>query len=116
MKKDSMIFVEHIIDSIKNIEAFMKKVSRESFLKNKEKQSAVIRQIEIIGEAVKNLPSEFKDKHPNVPWKDIVGMRDKLMHHYFGVDIEKVWITLKEDIPKLKNQIKNIIELEKKKN
>lgn len=109
MKKDSLIFVKHIIDSIKNIESFMKKVSKESFFKNKEKQSAVIRQIEVIGEAVKNLPLEFKDKHPDVPWKDIVGMRDKLIHHYFGVDVEKVWITLKEDIPKLKKQIKEIL-------
>ncbi len=108
MKKDSLIFVEHILDSIKNIEDFIKKVSKESFFKNKEKQSAIIRQIEIIGEAVKNLPLEFKEKYPDIPWKDIAGMRDKLMHHYFGVDIEKVWATLKEDIPELKKQIKEI--------
>lgn len=110
MNKDPIIFIEHIIDSIKNIEYFMKKVSKESFFENKEKQSAVIRQIEIIGEAVKNLPSEFKDNNPNIPWKDIVGMRDKLMHHYFGVDLKIVWKTVKEDIPKLKKQIQNIMK------
>ena len=98
MKKDPIIFIEHIIDSIKNIEQFMKNVKKEDFFKNKEKQSAVVRQIEIIGEAVKNLPEDFRNKHKDVPWKDIAGMRDKLMHHYFGVNLEIVWKTTKEDI------------------
>ena len=108
MKKDESILIEHILDSIKNIENFMKDVSKASFFENKEKQSAVIRQIEIIGEAVKNLPSGFKDKNPDVPWKDIAGMRDKLLHHYFGVDMDTVWKVIKEDIPELKQKIKNL--------
>lgn len=108
MKKDPIIFIEHIIDSIKNIEQFMKNVKKEDFFKNKEKQSAVVRQIEIIGEAVKNLPEDFRNKHKDVPWKDIAGMRDKLMHHYFGVNLEIVWKTTKEDIPYLKLIISKI--------
>jgi len=105
--------MEHILESIKNIESFMEKVSKESFFKDKEKQSAIIRQIEIIGEAVKNLPLEFKEKYPKIPWKDIAGMRDKLLHHYFGVDLEKVWVTLEGDIPKLKEEIISILKLGK---
>ena len=108
MKKDSLIFIQHAIESIENIELFMKNIQKESFFNNKEKQSAVIRQIEIIGEAVKNLPSDFTNKYKNVPWKDISGMRDKLMHHYFGVDIEVVWKTIKEDIPVLKTSLLRI--------
>jgi uncharacterized protein with HEPN domain len=106
--KESIIFIEHIIECIENIELFTKGVSKEDFLKNKEKQSAIIRQIEIIGEAVKNISESFKSNYSNILWKDIAGMRDKLMHHYFGIDLEIVWKTIKEDIPLLKSQILNI--------
>ncbi len=107
-KKDDLVFIEHILESISNIELFTKSVSKQSFLENKEKQSAVIRQIEIIGEAVKNLSNSFREKYPIIPWKDIVGMRDKLMHHYFGVDLNAVWKVVKEDLPDLKKDILKI--------
>lgn len=113
MKKEPLIFIHHILDSIKNIEDFMESTSKSYFFKNKEKQSAVIREIEVIGEAVKNLPASFKSKHMNIPWKDIAGMRDKLMHHYFGVNLDTVWKVVKEDLPELKNnilEIKNNLE------
>ena len=105
MKKDALIFINHILDNIKNIELFMMNVSKEKFFENREKQSAVIREIEIIGEAVKNLPLSFRKKYNNVPWIKITGMRDKLMHHYFGVNLETVWKTIHEDIPYLKKEI-----------
>jgi len=108
MKKDFIIFIEHILESIKNIEDFMSGVSEKEFIKNKEKQSAVIRQIEIIGEAVKNLPKEFTERHPILPWKDIAGMRDKVIHNYFGIDIVVVLKTIQEDIPNLKQKISQI--------
>ena len=108
MKKDALIFINHIIDNIKNIEMFMNNISKEEFFKNREKQSAVIREIEIIGEAVKNLPLSFRKKYDNVPWIKIAGMRDKLMHHYFGVNLETVWKTVREDIPYLKKEISSI--------
>lgn len=110
MKKDVSIFIEHILESITNIEEFMEDVTKESFLKNKEKQSAVIRQVEIIGEAVKNIPESFRRKYSEVPWKDIAGMRDKLMHQYFGVDLDTVWKTCEEDIPHLKKKMLAIKE------
>ena len=108
MKKDPLIFIEHILESIKNIEDFMQGVSKSYFLNNKEKQSAVIREIEIIGEAAKNIPASFRRKNANIPWKDIAGMRDKLMHHYFGVDLETVWKVVKEDLIELKKNIQQI--------
>jgi len=112
MKKDLLIFIRHILDSMEKIESFMNKVKKNDFFNNEEKQSAVIRQIEIIGEAVKNIPDSFRKKYSDIPWKDIVGMRDKLIHHYFGVNLENVWKVIREDIPILKEQIKEILEKE----
>ncbi len=108
MKKDPLIFIKHILESIKNIEGFMKGVSKSYFLKNKEKQNAVIRELEIIGEAVKNIPAGFRSKNANIPWRDIAGMRDKLMHHYFGVNLETVWKVIKEDLTELEKDIQKI--------
>lgn len=108
MIKDSMVFIEHILQSIKDIEDFSMNLSKEDFFKNKLKQNAIIRSIEIIGEASKNIPLTLKKDYPEIPWKDITGMRDKLMHHYFGVDLELVWKSIKEDIPFLKEQILKI--------
>jgi len=116
MKKNELIFVEHINDSIKNVENFVKSVSKDSFLKNTEKQHAVVRAIEVIGEAVKNISPAFRHKYSEIPWAKIAGMRDRLIHHYFGVNIERVWEVVKDDIPHLKRQIQKILEeLESKK-
>lgn len=108
MTKEDLIFIGHIIENINDIESFMRDVTKESFLKNKEKQNAVIRSLEIIGEAVKNLPSDITTKYPNIPWKEIAGTRDKITHHYFGLDLELIWKTTKEDTPKLKQEILKI--------
>ncbi len=113
MSKQPIIFIEHILDSIEKIEMFIKGVSKENFQKNIQLQDALIRRIEVIGEAVKNLPKEFRNKYKNVPWADISGMRDKLTHHYFGVDLEIVWKSVNEEIPELKKYIKEILEKER---
>lgn len=110
MKKDPLIFIEHILECISHIESFMKNISEVSFVKNIEKQSAVIRQIEVIGEAVRNLPLDFKRKYFEISWKEIIGMRDKLMHHYFGINLKIVLKTVLEDLPVLKKQLQKIKE------
>lgn len=108
--KDPLIFIEHILNNIKDIEKFSKRLKKEDLRKNILKQKAIIKSIEIIGEAVSNLSSEFKNKYSKIPWRDVIGMRNKLIHQYFGIDLEIVWKTIKEDVPELKKQINEIKE------
>ena len=108
-EKDSLVFIRHIFDNIKDIEKFSRGLNEEDFKKDVLIQKAIIRSIEVIGEAAKNIPPSFKDKYPNISWKDMIGTRDKLIHHYFGVDLNAVWKVVKEDIPELKIQIKELL-------
>ncbi len=109
MKRDKA-YLKHILDAISNIEKFMLGVTKETFLENIEKQYAVLRGLEIIGEAAKNLSKELKTKYSQIPWKEIAGMRDKLIHHYFGVNLNLVWETVKTKLPELRNQILHIVK------
>jgi uncharacterized protein with HEPN domain len=110
MKKDPKIFLEHILESIDEIERNTKNLSEDEFFNSTTIQDAVVRRLEIIGEAVKNLPAPFKNQHPGIPWKKIAGLRDILIHEYFGVDLDLVWKITNKDIPQLKNQIVNLLE------
>ena len=112
MKNDS-VFLQHILDSISKIEKYTLSMDFEKFSSNSMAQDAVVRQIEIIGEAAKNLSDKIKSKEDDIPWRDIVGMRDKLIHHYFGTDSNSVWKTVEEDIPKLKESVNKILDAEK---
>lgn len=96
MKKDCKIFLAHIIESCRAIEKYTEGLSKENFQQNEEKQDAVIRRIEIIGEAVKNLPLDFRKQYPGTNWRGKAGMRDVLIHDYFGVDLNLVWGTIQE--------------------
>ncbi|OGH39335.1 MAG: hypothetical protein A3B44_02125 [Candidatus Levybacteria bacterium RIFCSPLOWO2_01_FULL_38_21] len=109
-KKDPIIFLKHILESIEAINQYSKDLSEETFLKSSEKQDAIIRRLEIIGEAVKNLPDEYKKKHPDVEWGRAMGTRNILIHHYFGVDLEIVWDTVTKSLPQFKKQIKSLLE------
>ncbi len=87
-QKDDFVFLEHILESIEAVEKFSKKMKRKDLVKNRLRQSAIIREIEVIGEAVKNISKPIKDKYKEVQWREISGTRDKMIHHYFGVDLE----------------------------
>jgi uncharacterized protein with HEPN domain len=108
MKRDIGLFIEDILNSIKNIEEFSKNLNKNKFSKDILRQSAIIRQLEIIGEAVKNIPSSFREKYPKIAWKDIAGFRDILSHAYFGVNLDRVWKIIESDLPKLKEQVSRI--------
>lgn len=109
MKKDPLVFIKHILESIEKIESNLKNASKDEFLKDENLCDATIRRLEIIGEASKNIPPSFRKKFPEFMWEKIAGLRDKLIHHYFGVDLDIVWKVVKEDIPQLKQNIKKII-------
>jgi uncharacterized protein with HEPN domain len=108
MKKDDTVYMKHILDAIHRVEEYTQNIEYKDFIKNHLIQDGVIRQIEIIGEAAKRLSNGIKEKYKDIPWKDIVGMRNKLIHDYFGVDIDAVWETVKKDIPVLKRKLMGI--------
>ena len=91
MKRDVDVYIEDIMESISKIDEYTKTVTREGFLSNTQVQDAVLRRLEIMGEAVKNIPEEFRNRHPAIPWKKIAGMRDVPIHAYFGVNLERTW-------------------------
>lgn len=108
MKRDAMVQIEDIIESLLRIEEYILSINKDDFISNVQIQDAVVRRLEIIGEAVKNIPQEIKVKYPHIPWKKIAGMRDLLIHEYFGVNLDRIWKVAKEDIPNLKKEISEI--------
>jgi uncharacterized protein with HEPN domain len=110
MKRDVVLYVKDILENIELAEEFAKEVNYEEFVDDKKTNHAVIRCIEIMGEAAKNVPQSIREKYPQIPWKDIAGMRDKIIHFYFGVNLKRVWLVLKDDIPKLKPLVQKVLK------
>ena len=104
------VFLKHILQECEFLISNASNLSKEAFINDPILQRAFVRSLEIIGEAVKNLPKEFRNNYPQVPWKKIAGMRDVLIHEYFGVDYELVWDVVNNSIPALKEEITNILE------
>ncbi|WP_297477548.1 DUF86 domain-containing protein [Thermococcus sp.] len=108
MKRTHEDYLKDILDAIASIEEFTYGMDFEDFSKDRKTQFAVIRALEIIGEAAKAIPEDFKKEHPEVPWREMAGMREELIHAYFGVDLRVVWKTLKEDVPFLKEVLSGL--------
>lgn len=110
MKERDRLFLGHVLEAIAAIESFTVE-GRSFFMTDPKTQSAVVRQIEIIGEAVKNLSAELVASERAVPWRQIAGMRDRLIHAYFKVDLDAVWSTVEQDLPSLKENARRILGL-----
>ena len=108
--KDDDFYLLHIRDAIGKVDEYLKDVKHSEFVENSMMQDGVIRQIGIIGEATRRLSDEFRKKHGDVPWNSMIGMRNKLIHDYLGVDYDSVWKTAKEDLPQLKEKVDSILE------
>lgn len=109
-QRDLADSLRDILEAIEAIERFTAKVNFENFVQNEEKCFAVEKALEIIGEAVKNVPNSVRRDYPEISWKNIAGMRDKLAHQYWRTDVEVVWKTVQEDVPKLKIMMTRIIQ------
>ena len=109
MRKSPIVFLDHILNSLKLLEKYTQNLKYDDFVNNYEKQDSVVRRLEIMGEAIRNLPEEFLDKYPDIPWRDIMDFRNVLVHQYFDVNIKRVWETLQTDIPSLKKKMEAIL-------
>jgi uncharacterized protein with HEPN domain len=110
MRRDDAVYLRHILDAIDKIEEYSAGMDRAAFQASPMTQDAVIRQLEIIGEATKRLSQGLRSASVSVPWQDIGGMRDKLIHDYMGVDVETVWLTIRENLPSFKAQVRAILD------
>jgi len=108
-KRDDRVYLRHILDSIGKIERYLQGVDESEFMSSDLLQDGVIRQIQIIGEATKRISFGLRTRYQLIPWQDMAGMRNKLVHDYFGVDAGLVWITATEDLPALKEFITQVI-------
>ena len=108
-KRRDQDYLGDICEAINRIRAYASEIDYEEFLGDQKTQDAVIRNLEIIGEAIKNLSNTVRKGHPQIPWKDLAGMRDKMIHHYFGLNYEIVWTIIKKELPQLLPQMKKIL-------
>lgn len=108
MNKNISIYLQHIIESADLATEYIKGKRQKEFFLDIQLQDSVIRRIEIIGEAAKKIPDDFRKKHPDIPWRNIAGMRDIIVHEYFGLDLKLVWAVAKHDLPRLRKQLTKI--------
>ncbi len=109
-KRDYRLFLQDILESIERIEEYTEGYDFETFTKDRKTIDAVLRNLEIIGEAAKHIPENIRMQHPEIPWKRVIGLRNVVIHHYFGVDLSIVWVIIKKQLPELKNAVISLME------
>lgn len=109
MIRDERLYLDDILESINLIHEYLEGVSENEFHMSREKQDSIVRRIEIIGEATKSISSELKEQNQQIPWEKMAGMRNVLIHEYFGINWVTVWKTATQFIPPLKMEIENLI-------
>jgi uncharacterized protein with HEPN domain len=114
MKRDYKLFIKDLLECINKIEDFVGEMSFDEFMKDEKTKSAVVREIEVMGEAVKNIPSSIRERYKDIPWNQMAKTRDKIIHFYFGVDYEIVWRVIRERLPEIKPSLEKMLkEMEK---
>jgi len=111
--KDDLFYIENILQSISRIQLYISSKDYANFVGDFIVQDAVVRQLEIIGEATKRITKDFRNNNPEIPWADMAGMRDRLIHGYFGIDNEIEWKTAKEFAPEIRSEIEAILKRER---
>lgn len=108
--RNEKLFLADIQECCQKIERYISGISEKDFQANEILKDAVVRNIEIIGEAAKNLSEQTRNENPGIPWRDVMRMRDKIVHHYFRLKLEIIWRTITEDIPALHLRINEMLE------
>ncbi|OGE19560.1 hypothetical protein A3A14_02940 [Candidatus Daviesbacteria bacterium RIFCSPLOWO2_01_FULL_43_38] len=108
--RGTKLYLEDILTSITRIADYIQNLSFDEFQNNQLTIDAVVRNLEIVGEAAKNIPEDFTEKHSSLPWREMVTMRNKVIHEYSGVDLDILWKTVREDLPALKGQVQELLE------
>jgi len=108
-QRDVRLYLDDVLLALEKIESYTKTMTKEEFMKDEKTIDAVIRNFTVLGEAVKNIPSSVRNEHRGIPWRSIAGMRDKLVHEYFGIRYDIIWKTIRTRIPPLKSEIKEIL-------
>lgn len=109
-RRECRDYLHDIVEAVNDVESFVDDMTFEQFKKDRKTLNAVVRSIEIIGEASKNIPINLREKYTEIPWKKMIGMRDKVIHGYFGVDVKTLWDTVKDDVPPLKQLVQKMLK------
>lgn len=109
-KRSYQIFIEDALVAVDKIARYTENVNYDDFCQNEMMVDAVLRNLEVLGEAARNVPDEIKVKYPHVPWKRMVGLRNIVIHEYFGIDLENIWKIIDENVPETRSELVKILK------